>query len=170
MLFNYRALEREGEGALAVLDDSKRLSPAARERLFGRILSLAEGVGVAVVPAAEIDRRGIQEANLRALREALAAACSRVGEGVPRLVDGFAIPGALAVAGGDRRSAAVAAASVIAKVVRDRHMRMAAALYPQWGFASHVGYPTTAHRLAIARHGLSPLHRRTFRWRPPAQP
>jgi ribonuclease HII len=166
VLFSYRPQRREWERPLEGLDDSKRLSPAARKRLFAAILEAAVRVWVVVVPAAESDRIGLQAANLVALRRALEGACEGVDPPPLRLVDGFKLPGAPSarqLLGGDRTSAAVAAASVVAKVVRDRHMELAGRLYPGWGFERHVGYPTPGHREAIARLGLSPLHRRSFR-------
>jgi ribonuclease HII len=83
-----------------------------------------------------------------------------------RLVDGFRLPGCelehMPVVDGDARSAAIAAASVVAKVTRDRYMRRVAGLYPEWSFEGNVGYSTPEHREAIMRHGICPLHRRSF--------
>jgi ribonuclease HII len=149
--------------ALGDLDDSKRLAPEVRERLAAAIWVIAEQVAVASADAARIDRDGLHRTNLRLLAAVLGnlqappAAC---------LVDGFALgPGAVAhraVAGGDRRSAAIAAASVIAKVTRDRLMRELAGRYPGYGLEEHMGYATPRHREAIARLGPTAIHRRSF--------
>jgi ribonuclease HII len=110
-----------------------------------------------------IDRHGLHVTNL----EALSAALERVAvPGATCLVDGFRLPRCSvehrAVVEGDATSAAIAAASVLAKVTRDRYMRRAEALYPGWGFGENVGYSTPEHREAIVRNGISALHRRSF--------
>ncbi len=149
--------------ALGDLDDSKRLAPAVRERLAAAIWVIAEQVVVASADAATIDRDGLHRTNLRLL----AAVLGRL-EPLPEacLVDGFALgPDAVAhraVAGGDRTSAAIAAASVIAKVTRDRLMCELAGRYPDYGFEEHMGYATPRHREAIARLGPTQIHRRSF--------
>lgn len=116
-----------------------------------------------VVPPAEIDRRGLHACNLAGLREVLVA-LSPPAEIC--LVDGFSLgPGApehVALVDGDRRSAAVASASIVAKVVRDRLMRRMDALFPQYGFASHVGYITPEHSARVREHGPSEMHRLSF--------
>jgi ribonuclease HII len=148
---------------LEELDDSKRLTSERREVLFEAVMECAEQVAVVVVPAEEIDRRGLHRSNLWALERALLAL-----DPAPEvcLTDGFRLPEAAlehrAVVGGDRTSAAVAAASIIAKVTRDRFMRRAAGDYPQYGFEHHVGYITEIHSGAVRVHGLTPLHRRSF--------
>ena len=110
-----------------------------------------------------IDERGLHVTNLEALRTALRTVAR---PGTICLVDGFNVPRfeheQRAVIDGDCRSAAIAAASVLAKVSRDRYMRAVAAQHPEWEFASHVGYSTPEHRAAIAAHGVSPLHRMSF--------
>jgi len=110
-----------------------------------------------------IDSRGLHVTNLAALRAALAAVAV---PGTICLVDGFAVPEfgheQRAVVGGDRTSAAIAAASVLAKVSRDRFMCRAAEHHPHWDFATNVGYSTPEHRAAIATSGVSPLHRMSF--------
>ena len=116
-----------------------------------------------VVSPGEIDRSGLHRSNLRAL----AAALSSLGPDADvRLVDGFrlgpAAPPHRAVVDGDDEGAAIAAASVVAKVVRDRTMRRLDALYPAFGFASHVGYITPAHSAVVRERGPCPLHRRSF--------
>jgi ribonuclease HII len=149
--------------ALAELRDSKQCSPLVRERLLPVVLALAELVVVETIPAGEIDRCGLHKSNLEALRRALAAC---VPSAQVFLVDGFSLgpeaPPHTAIVGGDDKSAAIACASIVAKVVRDRMMRRLDALYPAYGFASHVGYITDAHSAAVRRHGPSAVHRLSF--------
>jgi len=119
-------------------------------------------VSVHIFPPAVIDRDGLHVSNLRGLREALRA-CQPADVS---LVDGFrlgpAAPPHRAVVDGDEKSAAVAAASIVAKVTRDRYMHTADALYPGYGFNSHVGYITPAHSAAVRRIGPCEIHRRSF--------
>lgn len=145
------------------LNDSKQLTPAQRDRLFDAILEGGHTVSVAWVDAESIDRWGIQQANLMALAQAasgLTPAAAFV------LVDGFALPGFPAphrkVIGGDRRSQSVAAASIVAKVTRDRAMAALDAEFHGYGFARHKGYGTRDHVAALNRLGPSPVHRRSF--------
>ncbi len=146
------------------LDDSKRLPPGARARLFERIREQAVAVGVGMADPATIDRVNILEATRLAMRAAL----DELGED-PELVltDHVALRGLGCpqrnLVRGDRRSATVAAASIVAKVTRDRIMEALDVQYPQYGFGRHKGYPTPGHRQAILEHGPCPLHRRTFR-------
>ena len=127
------------------------------------ILRLAAKVAIVSRCAPGIDARGLHKTNLAALRDALSqVAC----EGCICLSDGFPVRALgydqRAVVGGDAKSAAIAAASVIAKETRDRYMRRADARHPGWEFAQHVGYSTPEHRDAIERLGVSPLHRLSF--------
>jgi len=149
--------------ALAELRDSKQCDPVARERLLLAVLAVSELVVVEMVPAGEIDRCGLHNSNLQALRRALAAC---VPPAQACLVDGFSLgpkaPPHVAIVGGDQRSAAIACASIVAKVVRDRMMRRLDSLYPNYGFAAHVGYITGAHSAAVRRYGPSVVHRRSF--------
>jgi len=145
------------------LDDSKLLTPEERERLFDVIRARALAVGVGMADPATIDRVNILEATRLAMRQALAALVVE-----PELVltdfvalDRLACPQRNLVRG-DRRSATVAAASIVAKVTRDRIMAEADRVYPEYGFGRHKGYPTEEHRLALWRHGPCPLHRRSF--------
>ena len=161
--FDYGRLDDDDFAALDLLDDSKRLSAAGREALCREVVKRARQVVVVCCAAATIDRDGLHACNLRALTRAverLAPAPAVV------LVDGFPLPACSrphrAVVGGDGRSAAVAAASVVAKVVRDRLMRALHVRFPQYGFARHVGYATPEHHAAIAAHGLCDQHRRSF--------
>jgi ribonuclease HII len=146
------------------LNDSKQLTPVQREELFGAIVSCAEQVVVRVIPPGEIDRNGLHRSNLEGLR-AMLRALTPPAEAC--LVDGFrlgpAAPEHTAIVDGDTKSAAIAAASVIAKVTRDRLMRRMDALYPQYGFSSHVGYITPAHSAIVRQRGPSPIHRRSWR-------
>ncbi len=163
VLFDYEGLGPREVRALRELNDSKQQRPEVRASLYPVILRVAARVTVVSRCARGIDGRGLHVTNLAALRDAL----QRVAEpGCICLSDGFDV-GALghprrAVIGGDARSAAIAAASVIAKVTRDRFMARADAWHPGWDFAAHVGYATPEHRAAIRRVGISPLHRRSF--------
>src|SRR5215213_4124134 len=163
VLFDYAKLRDHAVRPLALLNDSKQVSHAGREELFRAIACCAERIAVHVIPATTIDRDGLHRSNLRGLREALGAlappaeAC---------LVDGFRLgplaPPHGAVVDGDQRSAAIAAASVVAKVVRDRLMRRMDALFPHYGFTSHVGYITPSHSAVVRERGPSEIHRRSF--------
>jgi ribonuclease HII len=151
--------------ALGDLDDSKRLAPDVRERLYAAIMRDADQVVVLMAGHRTIDRDGLHRTNLRLLRTALAGVtpCPDLC-----LVDGFRLgptaPPHRAVTGGDRRSACIAAASVIAKVTRDRLMAgPVAQAHPGFGFETHVGYATPEHHAALREAGLSPVHRRSFR-------
>lgn len=146
------------------IDDSKALSPAARERLYDEIRATsAYGVGVADVD--RIDRINILQATMWAMAQAVTAL-----PGVPRLVlvDGNKSPRlaceARAIVGGDARCLSIAAASIIAKVTRDRLMVTLGHEYPHYGFERHKGYGTPEHQAAVARHGVTPHHRRS--WQP----
>jgi ribonuclease HII len=162
VLLDYACLRDHRVRPLALLNDSKQLSPALREELYRAVIGCAERVSVHVFPSQVIDRDGLHRTNLRGLREALwacqpADAC---------LVDGFRLgpsaPPHRAVVDGDEKSAAIAAASIVAKVTRDRYMRRADALYPHFGFASHVGYITPKHSAVVRERGPSEIHRRSF--------
>ena len=160
-------LERIGRSerlALARLDDSKQKTPEEREELYPQVIRAAACVSIAVRSPRAIDANGLHVSNLAALTDCMHSIARE--EGATRLVDGFRLPRCdldhTPVVDGDARSAAIAAASVIAKVTRDRYMRRVAALYPDWNFQGNVGYSTPDHREAIMRHGICPLHRRSF--------
>ncbi|MCL6561958.1 MAG: ribonuclease HII [Firmicutes bacterium] len=144
------------------LDDSKRLTPRQRQEVAEAILAQAEAVGVGMVGPREIERRNILEATRVAMRLAL------VDLGmVPEVVvtDAVTLGGPWrewSLIGGDGRSASVAAASVVAKVVRDHYMSMLDRQYPGYGFAQHKGYGTSEHLEAVARLGPSEAHRRSW--------
>ncbi|HOF38902.1 MAG TPA: ribonuclease HII [Candidatus Hydrogenedentes bacterium] len=148
---------------LPELNDSKQLTPATRARLFAMLQNGPHAIGIAIIPPEEIDRLGIQPANYAAMRRA-------VNQITPPpdylLVDGFDVPGCplpqCRVIKGDCRSQSIAAASILAKVTRDRIMEELDGLYPQYGFARHKGYGTREHLEAIARFGPCPHHRRSF--------
>ena len=144
------------------LADSKLLSPERREALFPTILAGAE-VGIAFVSAVEIDRINIRQATLLAMCRALAALPCRPDAA---LVDGDDPPDlpcrVETVIGGDAAIASIAAASIVAKVARDRLMRRLHETYPAYGFATNAGYATADHRAALAREGPCPFHRRSF--------
>jgi ribonuclease HII len=148
---------------LAFLNDSKQCSAERREELFRAVMGCAERVVVRVIPPREIDSNGLHRSNLEGLR-AMLRALSPPAEAC--LVDGFRLgpsaPPHRAVVDGDEKSAAIAAASIVAKVVRDRYMRRADALYPAYGFSSHVGYITPGHSAVVRAHGPSRIHRRSF--------
>jgi ribonuclease HII len=144
--------------------DSKLLDAEERERLYDDIVRCAVAWHVTSVEPAEIDRLNIHQASLLAMREAVLA-LAPAPEFV--LVDGFKIPGLeipqRAIIGGDRRSSAIAAASILAKVTRDRLMTSLHAADPRYGFDQHKGYATRQHLDAVARFGYSSVHRKTFR-------
>ncbi|HEX3239577.1 MAG TPA: ribonuclease HII [Solirubrobacterales bacterium] len=163
VLIDYERLSHSDRRLLGGLHDSKQMTEERRLEMFPSVLRAAERVSVVVRSAVGIDRRGLHVTNI----EALSVALERLepGEAIS-LVDGFALPRCSVphrrVVGGDATSAAIAAASVIAKVTRDRYMREAALEHPGWGFEEHVGYSTPEHRAAIDKQGISPLHRRSF--------
>jgi ribonuclease HII len=145
------------------LTDSKMLPPAAREEFFTLITRRAEDLSVIVIPPAEVDRRGVHIANIEGMRRAVAGLAAAPGY---VLTDGFAVRGfgrpALAVPKGDLAAACVAAASVLAKVTRDRMMVELDAALPQYRFGEHKGYCTPVHDAALAEHGPSAVHRYSF--------
>lgn len=169
-----------------VFRDSKQLTAHQRDQLFTLLQGNSAMTGVGIASPREIEAINILQASLLAMRRALAD-CIAANDGQKPdvlLVDGkIQVPVAmqqLTLIKGESKSASIAAASIIAKVTRDRLMAKAHVRYPQYGFDCHQGYPTKAHRQAIAIHGPCPLHRRTFRGvaefftgpeqLPPAQP
>jgi ribonuclease HII len=149
--------------SLAALDDSKKLTEAAREKLFPLIRRYALAYHVVFIPPTEVDRRGVHVANIEGMRRAVAGLSVRPGY---VLSDGFRVPGlavpSLPVIGGDAVAACIAAASVLAKVSRDRLMVAMDSDHPGYGFALHKGYSTPAHSTALARLGPCPEHRYSF--------
>jgi ribonuclease HII len=164
VLFDYERLGPREVRALGLLNDSKQHTEEAREALYPVVLRVATRVAVVSRCAGGIDARGLHKTNLAALRESLLKVAR---PGCLCLSDGFPV-GDLqghqgrAIVDGDATSAAIAAASIVAKVTRDRFMRRADARHPGWEFAAHVGYSTPEHRDAIQRLGVSPLHRMSF--------
>jgi ribonuclease HII len=163
VLFDMEALGVRDVRALSALNDSKQHDIEAREALFPIVLRTAVKINVVSRCVRGIDGYGLHRTNLAALREALMGVAR---PGTLCLTDGFPVPSfgyqQRAIVDGDATSAAIAAASILAKVTRDRFMHRADALHPGWEFATHVGYSTPEHRDAIQRLGVSPLHRLSF--------
>jgi ribonuclease HII len=163
VLFDLERLTLADRRALTRLNDSKQHTAEAREELYPLVLRAAARSLIVSRCVRGIDSRGLHVTNLEALRTALrGVAC----EGTICLVDGFRVKDfgfeQRAVVDGDCRSAAIAAASVLAKVTRDRYMHRAAESHPGWEFETNVGYSTPEHRAAIRANGISPLHRLSF--------
>jgi len=166
VLFDHEALSTRELRSLSALNDSKQHSREAREELYPLVLRAAARVVVVSRCVRGIDARGLHKTNLAALRDAMQGVTDELRGEVLCLVDGFSVPEfgrpQRAIVDGDATSAAIAAASIVAKVTRDRYMRHADRLHPGWSFAEHVGYSTPVHREAILRQGVSPLHRMSF--------
>ena len=148
---------------LAPVRDSKELSESKRETIFDLIQNCAKAISVVVVPSEEVDSRGVHAANLDGMRRAV------LGLNVEPeyvLTDGYAIEGLgvpnLAVWKGDQVVVSISAASIIAKVTRDRIMRELDLEFPEYGFAGHKGYITAGHTKALEKHGPTPHHRTSF--------
>ncbi|MGC4003713.1 MAG: ribonuclease HII [Pirellulales bacterium] len=156
-------LPEGSRGVVPGLADSKLLTEKARERCYDQVVRRALAWSVVVVSHDECDRLGMHVANVQALRRALARLDTRpayvLTDGFP--VDGLDVPG-LAVWKGDRVAACVAAASVLAKVTRDRIMTELHGHYPEYDFATHKGYITSSHSAALDAHGPCEIHRRRF--------
>ena len=148
---------------LAVVRDSKEIAEGKRDAIFDLIHQVAASVSVVIVPASEVDSRGVHAANLDGMRRAVQGLSV---EPAYVLTDGYAIEGLgvpnLAVWKGDQVVVSISAASVIAKVTRDRIMREMDLEFPQYGFAGHKGYITAAHTKALNEHGPCEQHRRSF--------
>lgn len=148
---------------LAQVQDSKELSEKNREQLFDVVTEAALSLSVVIISNEEIDARGVHAANLDGMRRAVQGL-----EITPAyvLTDGYAIEGLalpnLAVWKGDQVVTCISAASIIAKVTRDRIMREMDLTYPEYGFISHKGYITKIHTEALAKYGVTPIHRRSF--------
>lgn len=145
------------------LNDSKKLTEKKREALFEMIQAQAVACAVAAVDHQTIDTINILQATFQAMREAVAALPEAADFA---LIDGNRAPGLLiperCIVGGDACCPSIAAASILAKVTRDRYMKQMAEAYPAYGFEKHKGYGTKAHNEAILAHGPSPIHRMTF--------
>jgi ribonuclease HII len=145
------------------VDDSKKLTPAKREELYEIISEKAEAIGLGVIDHKRIDEINIYNATIEAMMQAVSA-CKKAPEYL--LLDAMhlkelSIP-QLPIIGGDGKSQSIAAASIIAKVTRDRMMVQLAEIYPEYGFEKHKGYCTDEHVEAIRKYGMSPIHRRSF--------
>ena len=145
------------------INDSKKLSEAKREALYPEILEKCMAVGVGIVSAARIDEINILQATYEAMRKAVSGLCFAPDV---LLVDAVTIPGVelrqVPIIKGDAKSLSIGAASIVAKVTRDRMMRELDAVYPEYGFAGHKGYGTAAHIEALKTFGPCPIHRRSF--------
>jgi ribonuclease HII len=166
VLFDYEALTTRELRLLSALNDSKQHTAEAREALYPLVMRAAARVVVVSRCVRGIDARGLHKTNLAALRDAVRGVTEGVRGEVICLTDGFPVADfgrpQRAIVDGDATSAAIAAASIVAKVTRDRFMHHADGEHPGWHFAEHVGYSTPLHREAIQRQGVSPLHRMSF--------
>jgi ribonuclease HII len=166
VMFDYELLTVRQRRSLRALNDSKQHSPREREQLYPLVLACAERVLVVSRCVRGIDARGLHNTNLAALRDAARGVSDGVAGDVLCLIDGFSVQDfgrpQRAIVDGDATSAAIAAASIVAKVTRDRYMQHADGEHPGWGFAEHFGYSTPMHREAILSRGVSPLHRMSF--------
>jgi ribonuclease HII len=163
VLFDIERLTLSERRSLARLNDSKQHTEAGREELYPLVLRAAAKSSIVVRCVRGIDANGLHVTNLSGLRAALL----RVARPETLcLVDGFKLRDLgyeqRAVIDGDCKSAAIAAASILAKVTRDRYMHRVAERHPKWDFHTNVGYSTPEHRAAIREHGVSPLHRLSF--------
>ena len=147
VLLDYGCLRDHRVRPLAFLNDSKQCTEGQREELFRAVVGCAERIAVRVIPPREIDTTGLHRSNLAGLRAMLRA---------------LSPPAEACLVDGDEKSAAIAAASIVAKVTRDRLMRRMDALYPHYGFSSHVGYITPGHSAIVRERGPSRIHRRSF--------
>ncbi|HOO37176.1 MAG TPA: ribonuclease HII [Deltaproteobacteria bacterium] len=148
-----------------VVKDSKKLSPAKREKIYERLISSQEiQIGVSMVDAATIDEMNILKATLKAMTDAVSKLADNP---LYALVDGNIAPPlpcrCIPVIKGDQFEPSISAASIVAKVVRDRLMDQMDVRYPGYGFAKHKGYPTKSHYEAIRSLGVCPIHRRSFK-------
>lgn len=145
------------------INDSKQLTPVSRERLFQRVHAMAQAVGVGIAEVTEINRLGVAQASFVAMQRAVDSLGLKPDH---ILVDGFKVNFAGAtssgVIDGDQKSLTIAAASIVAKVTRDKLMTEAHTKYPRFGFAIHKGYGTALHRDRIAKHGTCAWHRKNF--------
>ena len=149
------------------LKDSKKLTPTKREFLYEQIMEKAKAWGVGEASPAEIDEINILQATMLAMRRAIEDLTNRLGAWPDKaLIDGNRCPelpiAAEAIVKGDAKEPAISAASIVAKVTRDRQMMSLHHLHPEYGFAQHMGYPTEAHFAALKQYGACDQHRRSF--------
>jgi ribonuclease HII len=147
------------------LDDSKKLSPFKREKLYDEIIRNSVAYAIATASVEEIEEMNILRAALLAMKRAYDNLQFTADKEEFVLIDGDkppAIFGCRCIVKGDSKSASIAAASILAKVARDRYMLESDRLYPQYHFAKHKGYATKLHRKMILEHGISPIHRKSF--------
>jgi len=169
--FDYERSDADAFARLADLNDSKKLSSRRRAALLPVVLDAADMAVSVVIPAGQIDRDGLHVSNIRALGRALEAVAvagsANLVDGSENLVDRFELKSVgvspRSVEHGDQTSAAIAAASIVAKETRDWLMRRLDVDYPGYGFAVHKGYITRGHEAAVVKLGLSPAHRRSVR-------
>jgi ribonuclease HII len=161
------AVVLDPENPIAGLKDSKKLSALRREFLFGEIQLKSKAWGIGEASPKEIDQMNILQATMLAMRRAVEDLTTRLGTWPDRaLIDGNRCPelpiSAEAIIKGDAKEPAISAASILAKVTRDRQMMALHQLFPQYGFAQHMGYPTAAHFAALKEFGACDEHRRSF--------